>query len=681
MDISEIINAIDPNENLEVVRDLLHGKDFYDLTRKLIIVHQLNLKLKLNASFTYTTIEKFLALSGKEDFGFSDQPISAAELSLFIENLTTYFSRHSMKIKLQQQNENASIDYFKSYNDDVRGDYFPEDSLNQIYSILKPIAAEIDATIGVNIELLFSFILSIRIVFFEPMFTLIENVTDGLITLEDACKFMFEHPLSYTVLHSKTELIKKIVEFSEGKLNATSAEAIWDYYSISIDAVQRNSDESLLHPIIDFHGQWLIIHWYYFPWFLQEKLEASLRIHNPIYRKYSYNKSKWLEEMTANSLISIFGEEHVTINPHYYFEDRLVESDILVEYNNTFIIVECKSCILSRKAKNGSILKLKTDVKANIGDAYEQADRLRRVLASTLMAGDLKLYNKTGKKVIGIITKKKVDDIFLVNTTCENLKMIATMLSQFKEENVYEENTDLVSFNVHDFDIISQHLSKPYEFIDYIYKRINHVKRYFVSDELDYLGMYLHDLLNRDFSDFGLVYIDDQLPYFEGYYYGKDKKDRIHLVGEYQNILDQIGALSFDHQMVMIQELLNADVDFQKKTASSFDALCSEVRLSSPKKVKMFSIPYLHRSNKKILSSFIITDSGESESDAQREITPLLEKRRATEKPEYHFLIDVNAKCKITRVRCIEIMSFRKIGRNEPCPCGSGKKYKKCCLK
>ncbi|NTM25437.1 SEC-C domain-containing protein [Enterococcus faecium] len=22
-----------------------------------------------------------------------------------------------------------------------------------------------------------------------------------------------------------------------------------------------------------------------------------------------------------------------------------------------------------------------------------------------------------------------------------------------------------------------------------------------------------------------------------------------------------------------------------------------------------------------------------------------------------------------------------KIGRNSPCPCGSGKKYKKCCLK
>ncbi|MDP6668218.1 MAG: SEC-C metal-binding domain-containing protein [Dehalococcoidia bacterium] len=25
--------------------------------------------------------------------------------------------------------------------------------------------------------------------------------------------------------------------------------------------------------------------------------------------------------------------------------------------------------------------------------------------------------------------------------------------------------------------------------------------------------------------------------------------------------------------------------------------------------------------------------------------------------------------------------SNRKVGRNAPCPCGSGKKYKKCCLK
>jgi uncharacterized protein YecA (UPF0149 family) len=26
------------------------------------------------------------------------------------------------------------------------------------------------------------------------------------------------------------------------------------------------------------------------------------------------------------------------------------------------------------------------------------------------------------------------------------------------------------------------------------------------------------------------------------------------------------------------------------------------------------------------------------------------------------------------------VRGHRKVGRNDPCPCGSGKKYKKCCL-
>lgn len=27
------------------------------------------------------------------------------------------------------------------------------------------------------------------------------------------------------------------------------------------------------------------------------------------------------------------------------------------------------------------------------------------------------------------------------------------------------------------------------------------------------------------------------------------------------------------------------------------------------------------------------------------------------------------------------VRDYKKVGRNDPCPCGSGKKYKKCCLK
>jgi len=32
------------------------------------------------------------------------------------------------------------------------------------------------------------------------------------------------------------------------------------------------------------------------------------------------------------------------------------------------------------------------------------------------------------------------------------------------------------------------------------------------------------------------------------------------------------------------------------------------------------------------------------------------------------------------RGKFVKVRTEPKIGRNEPCPCGSGKKYKKCCI-
>ncbi len=37
-------------------------------------------------------------------------------------------------------------------------------------------------------------------------------------------------------------------------------------------------------------------------------------------------------------------------------------------------------------------------------------------------------------------------------------------------------------------------------------------------------------------------------------------------------------------------------------------------------------------------------------------------------------------KAKLEHGHYINVRDYPKIGRNEPCPCGSGKKFKKCCL-
>jgi preprotein translocase subunit SecA len=52
--------------------------------------------------------------------------------------------------------------------------------------------------------------------------------------------------------------------------------------------------------------------------------------------------------------------------------------------------------------------------------------------------------------------------------------------------------------------------------------------------------------------------------------------------------------------------------------------------------------------------------------------------KRTTPKPRYNELFNHNG---IKYTVQEPVVKDKKIGRNDPCPCGSGKKYKKCCLK
>jgi preprotein translocase subunit SecA len=62
------------------------------------------------------------------------------------------------------------------------------------------------------------------------------------------------------------------------------------------------------------------------------------------------------------------------------------------------------------------------------------------------------------------------------------------------------------------------------------------------------------------------------------------------------------------------------------------------------------------------------------------EIALRLRERRATPRPRYH-MVPASQFGPSDESRDTDVSSRPvKVGRNDPCPCGSGKKYKKCCL-
>ena len=55
------------------------------------------------------------------------------------------------------------------------------------------------------------------------------------------------------------------------------------------------------------------------------------------------------------------------------------------------------------------------------------------------------------------------------------------------------------------------------------------------------------------------------------------------------------------------------------------------------------------------------------------------EQMEETKKKLYEYLNSPEAQRKIASISTPWVRATPKIGMNDPCPCGSGKKYKKCC--
>ena len=70
------------------------------------------------------------------------------------------------------------------------------------------------------------------------------------------------------------------------------------------------------------------------------------------------------------------------------------------------------------------------------------------------------------------------------------------------------------------------------------------------------------------------------------------------------------------------------------------------------------------------------------ENSLVKDINVLEPKKKEYTKEEIAMLKEIRRKQNIARMRALANEPKQsKIGRNDPCPCGSGKKYKNCCGK
>ena len=514
------------DEMLILVKEKIKKYNTRDVLVKFSILNQLNLTRNEMFGFSYNTLEFAVKIINEHKlFNSSESFIGEDDLIELVDSIINLQTKQTFTKSFDRIEENMmAYDRYLDYSNNVRGDAFPEQILDKTWQVYNSYGDKFEETFKFTIGNLFCFIHALRIYYLEKFRTYYEG-QDEVETekIVSAC---------YTIARKDDCRINKVKlhETAVSLKNEIAFEEIDNLISFFTTDFKKSDDieyDILYNPIISIDGQLFILHWNYFAWYLFEKLELYIKkCDEKGYIKLCRLKGNWLEYKTHVLLGNIFPQKSIILNPYYYVEKELIEGDILVKFHNVFIIFECKSSSVRRKSKEGNFNAFIDDIKANLGEAYTQAKRFESYLRD-VSHDDLNIYDKTGKKIVITIEKTNIDRILLVSITNDNLKMVTTMLKAYKEENIYRKEDNLISFNIHDFDILSNHLKSPTVFIDYLSKRINMDKRLQVSDEIDYLGYYKENLLNMNFEmdesmkEAGLIYLSDNyIPEVEKNFYG-----------------------------------------------------------------------------------------------------------------------------------------------------------------
>lgn len=461
------------------------------------------------------------------------------------------------------------------------------------------------------------------------------------------------------------------------------------------------TNESLIYekPILKFGNEYycfnpLIIHYNLHS--IMEKIILSTIPESKQQKLYYSKKGEYLEDKSIELIEKILPNCQSYKNLKYAIDD---EVDGLIIYDNNILIVESKSNKFTDGARRGNIEKIKTDTKNIIEKAYQQAVRTKNFILSN----EISEFRDKNKKVVCHINRLDINNIYLINISLDALTHITSNLSSLKEFGFVQGDEWIWSVYLNDLRIISEILESPSEFLLYLERRLrfNDYPQISTAEEIDIFGYFLQtglyfDDMNIPKDNFTLrigKYSDDIDNYFyslECEYYQKfekpflfykDKKPVRWLVKE----IEKTGIKDFTQ---LTKSLLSLNGNMQELITNQFDLMAKGVRNDFHAVITEIDTGvYLVRSDSpqsnyqhvcelyayfyKVKNWFVIfvNDDGfvkfqkfyfENTFNRQLEIESELLKSRRMQ--EYRHNIS------------------EKIGRNDLCPCNSGKKYKKCCL-
>ncbi|MEP1383093.1 MAG: SEC-C metal-binding domain-containing protein, partial [Paraglaciecola sp.] len=440
-----------------------------------------------------------------------------------------------------------------------------------------------------------------------------------------------------------------------------------------------------------------------FFWFLEDgayKVEA---------RK---NRGIFTESFSEERLRLVFGEDRVFSNIDIYKskKNRVGEIDVLVIFANRAIVLQAKSKKLTIEARKGNDNCLRDDFKKAVQDSYDQAFSC----AEFLNDEDYTLIDADGNE---ININRNYREIYPFCVISDHYPALTFQARQFLTYSETEVIKPPFVMDVFLLDVLTEMLQSPLYFLSYVDRRVEYSELILSNHELTILSYHLKQNLWID-EDVSMVHLGDDV--------GADldlamltRRDNAPGVETPEGILTKYKTTSYGKIVEEIDSLEDsATVDLGFMLLSLSGDTIEQINSG----IEQMSV--LHKADGKHHDLTIGIGSGKTgltihcntDTDvvAGRRLKNHCEKRKYDQKAttwfglclvpsskKIRFGLELNFEWEqsdemdeLTKnlpqsqpIKQGSPINFqtkkrhgRKIGRNEKCPCGSGKKYKKCCI-
>jgi hypothetical protein len=456
-------------------------------------------------------------------------------------------------------------------------------------------------------------------------------------------------------------------------------------------------------PFVEADGKFYTFYHSGFEDHMAEIIETDLFERYPKKRGKLEKARSDLIEITAKDLIAgVVGADFAHVNAYYPNPDQpgLTELDGLVGVDDVLFLIEVKSGGFSEAARRGAPKDLTSTLSDLIFEGQRQSERAQRYIMS---GGSVDFYDESGKNVVQTIKHGDYRKIFRVVVTKEELGWVGAQLAQLSVLDPTLATSLPWQVSISDLRAVAELFSdNKLRFTHYLEQRLTAGENQELTqhDEIDHVGLYnkinhYHDLPFKSGGrmTFDASYIRDIDLYFSAKSSGEQHElPTQSMPPKMRAFLDHLAGTQLAGRFQLGSHLLDLDTKGREQFEQLLKILEGKNENGRQATIRMpinalafgvsFTLARGENFEKEMRRSAVQMGVSECESwlvvlvagDDSLETVRIEIIGPSTYTPQE--LADTRAEMEAAGTQ--SEINIRKPGRNQPCYCGSGKKYKKC---